>query len=368
MKTALLAYNDSINIGDEIQNCAAERLLGKVDAYVDREALHTFDPVDKKIHHIILNGWFMEKPFNWPPSPYLHPLITSFHLTEHVSKSGYGLSAREQILAPGIKEYLKPYAPIGARDKSTAAAIKASGIAASFSGCLTLTLERDPKLKRTNTIYLVDLDDELTDHFLAINKKARRLTHYIDIPATARVRRKKAENLLHAYQTAQCVVTSRLHCFLPCLAFGTPVLFIPSAHDTYRFTGLQELGFHASKSAILHGEIEYDINSPPQNPTHYKKLKRRLKKQVADFLASDPPKYSTSRLDEQRKIQLTLQTITQQRLQIEQAKSRELADRHAQTENNMQHYTALLGSTSWKITAPLRKVRSKIRKAITKQL
>lgn len=54
-----------------------------------------------------------------------------------------------------------------------------------------------------------------------------------------------AESLIFNYAKADFVVTSRIHCALPCLGLGTPVLFtIPvddSEASTCRFDGLKEL-------------------------------------------------------------------------------------------------------------------------------
>ena len=52
----------------------------------------------------------------------------------------------------------------------------------------------------------------------------------------------QAEELLSRYAKAQLVITSRLHCALPCLAMGTPVIFIhPKYHEDTRFAGLREI-------------------------------------------------------------------------------------------------------------------------------
>src|SRR6185295_1108834 len=54
-----------------------------------------------------------------------------------------------------------------------------------------------------------------------------------------------AQEYLDEYAQAKLVVTSRIHCALPCLALGTPVLFIDMGYDEYndrtRFSGLLEL-------------------------------------------------------------------------------------------------------------------------------
>src|SRR5690606_30999823 len=55
---------------------------------------------------------------------------------------------------------------------------------------------------------------------------------------------KMAETLLKKYAKAKLVITSRIHCALPCLAMGTPVIFVngfDSFVDSCRFDGILEL-------------------------------------------------------------------------------------------------------------------------------
>ena len=44
------------------------------------------------------------------------------------------------------------------------------------------------------------------------------------------------------YQTeARLIITNRLHCLLPCIAMGIPVIFFNNPHD-YRVSWVKELG------------------------------------------------------------------------------------------------------------------------------
>src|SRR5678816_3622094 len=65
------------NAGDYIQSLAAARFLPKVDKYVNREKLNEYNGPPLKLN---MNGWFMHRPSNWPPSEMIDPLVTSFHL------------------------------------------------------------------------------------------------------------------------------------------------------------------------------------------------------------------------------------------------------------------------------------------------
>ena len=52
----------------------------------------------------------------------------------------------------------------------------------------------------------------------------------------------EAEALLRRYATAELVITSRLHCALPCRAMGTPVIFVhPNYYSDSRFDGLRDI-------------------------------------------------------------------------------------------------------------------------------
>src|SRR5690606_3725036 len=53
-----------------------------------------------------------------------------------------------------------------------------------------------------------------------------------------------ADDILKKYAKAKLVITSRIHCALPCLAMGTPVIFLNGFSDpldTSRFEGILEL-------------------------------------------------------------------------------------------------------------------------------
>ena len=98
-------------------------------------------------------------------------------------------------------------------------------------------------------------------------------------------RKKCVEELLECYQKAKCVITTRLHCALPCLALGTPVLLIYKDEDYYKNRMEDYLPFlyYCSKSEFLEG-ISYNISSPPPNKEGFKKLRNTLISQVTNFI------------------------------------------------------------------------------------
>ena len=66
------------NIGDYIQSLAAELFFDHIDILVERERLNEYISEEKT--KVILNGWFMWNPLNWPPSKNILPFFISYTL------------------------------------------------------------------------------------------------------------------------------------------------------------------------------------------------------------------------------------------------------------------------------------------------
>src|SRR5690606_28318532 len=106
-----------------------------------------------------------------------------------------------------------------------------------------------------------------------------------------------AEELLRKYSTAKLVITSRIHCALPCLALGTPVIYLngfEKEFDACRMEGLSEL-FHTinvnrktkeiSSNFPISGLIDENINLV--NKSDYLVLADKLKKIVSNFINNE---------------------------------------------------------------------------------
>lgn len=243
MKYAALSYSTK-NIGDEIQTIAAKKFLPTIDYFVDRDDLKNAQLAEQT--KIILNGWFLGQPSNWPPNEKFDPLFISFHVTH---KNG----CRNYFSQKSFLNYIKNYEPIGCRDISTLNFLKSLGIECYFSGCLTLTLE-NPSLIRNDKIYFVDpihnIPMEEMKRLISrivpkhLQSEVEIISHWDNriIPDTPMSKLSFAEQLLKKYATAKLVITSRLHCALPCIAFNTPVYFMDIGYnaldDRNRFEGL----------------------------------------------------------------------------------------------------------------------------------
>lgn len=315
MKTAVIGYPESLNLGDEIQSIAVERLLGNTELRINREGLHKFKKNTPEEVKLICNGWFMTQPDHWPPSNDITPLFISMHISK-ASKSDTKMFSPEGIA------YFKKYQPIGCRDNGTKALFLKHGIEAYYSGCMTLTLEKPEHILKNNKILLVDpfrtnYDEDYREHCLRsmIPERYRKDVEYIEQKSapgfTEDQRFKLAENLLNEYAAAKLVITSRIHCALPCIAMGTPVYFINAGYHSMteglhdRFDGILNLlelikedTFPYSSSSLLDRfarklglykntkSINLNVNwdKPKQSIKDISDIKNGLTKRVKEFL------------------------------------------------------------------------------------
>lgn len=279
----LLTYTTP-NLGDVIQSVAARKFLPRVDHYIDREELDAARSRHSGPLKLIMNGWFCHHPERWPPAASVQPLLISFHVTDN-PEPGSGVRARRAFAEmPEVLRYLRQNGPVGARDIGTLEWLRSHGVAGYYSGCLTLTLDR-PAVGREPFIALNEVPDAVAACIESkTDRPIVRTTHHDQVTAGIEARLRRAADLIAIYAKASCVVTTRLHGALPCLAMGTPVLLIDSSWDQSRFSGLNELVHHCSPQQLVSGEVEYDVDSPPPNPAKHVAMRDDLERRVAAFI------------------------------------------------------------------------------------
>jgi hypothetical protein len=338
IKKGVLIYeagNGKDNVGDYVQSLAALQFLGgKADTYLNRELLNEYTGEQVAL---IMNGWFTHHPKHWPPAKEILPFFISFHLNV--------LAQSHFLNTEAIVQYLKQYEPIGCRDRKTAEVLNTKGISAYFSGCLTLTLgETYSSKEKDGSVYFVDpkydpikRDGSLPGLALlllikystikAIAAKLVRSTNARALIRTANFYKsysphfsdevligaeyvkhadpnKKytdedekfeyAKQLLRKYARAAFVVTSRVHCALPSLGMGTPVIYVNDINQgevsECRLDGILELfniiDFENVKMTPRFkwegGKIGYKTKF--SNPSTYLKLKEGLMAKTKAFV------------------------------------------------------------------------------------
>lgn len=292
MKFGLVLNKGTDNIGDDIQSYAAMRFLPSVDYVIDREGMDTFESNGERVK-AIMNGWYMYNKSNWPPSESIDPLWVSVH----ISKDDY-FGIGERFLDGLGGEYLKYYAPIGARDVSTLEVLKRKGIPAYLSGCLTLTLPKVTETSKTDEVILVDVDPESERVIRAAypHQNFVKITHAVDAASYREMsvdeRFGRVEALLKRYQNAKCVITSRLHCALPCLALETPVLLIYKGEYAPRMQSFLKLLHYSELGELKEKILEFDLRHPKENKRDYLETRNDLISVCREFLKKDSDKSS----------------------------------------------------------------------------
>ena len=293
MKTLALAYTGykldyRINLGDEIQTIAASRLLPAVDGYVSRESLNQV----QEPCIVSMNGFFMDSP-NWPPSEFVVPIPIAFHISRKYE---------QRICSPEGLAYLNQHAPIGCRDRGTLKILEQHGVDAYYSKCLTLTLARREKPPSDGKIIIAGVTDTLQK---VIPEHLRKNAIYInqskvELPKVpGEKRRELAEHLLDYYkENAALVITSRIHCAMPCIAMGIPVVFLFNSNkkSDYRVHIIEDLvGINYVNESLLFSKTiakhySKKINWNP-NPIDLESEKQVIKDRFAEAYARAKAQY-----------------------------------------------------------------------------
>ena len=304
---AVLSYPNSNNLGDFIQSEAAKQFFkNQIIQELDRDQLHIYK--GPKVF-VFMNGWFMEKPANWPPSENINPIFLSFHLNP--------TSKKKMLTETGIN-YLKKFQPIGCRDTYTQKILSNCGIETYFSACLTLTLKRYnfvPKnTKRQGILVISPMERLISKNFgesgfslrTVLNKiknlkknrqylKAmKRLNSFLSKQKdpvyfksqlldpkkfSEKDRSNFAIEQLKDIAKAKLVITSRIHSALPAVAFETPVLFISDGlehiNQKSRLQGM-ELFFPIINSKDLNKWILKWPNPAKSHLIFAKKLEKQM--------------------------------------------------------------------------------------------
>ncbi len=292
-----------INLGDYIQTIAADAFLPRVDVEVDRD--HLSIPLTGRTK-LIANSWYCLHDDWHQFSPQLDPLLVSMHVSQK------SLENPMQKVLSRIRD-IAAVRPVGCRDYYTLEFFQKHKIPAYFSGCLTLTLQRErftQRIARSGVVisdcpYVSQRHDlfplnhwwnhkirgkkirSLVDSFLdRVNGSVVYLNHTASMDSSHQQRFEQAKALLETYANAELVITSRLHCALPCLAMGTPVIFI-GPYDSCRFQGLGNLVNHIfvkKNEAIEEAHILTDNSNKVINPTEHLKLSNTLRQTCSNFI------------------------------------------------------------------------------------
>lgn len=218
------------NLGDHIQIIASDRLLRRIgltpEVRIDRDDEIATSPALRDLSQplgIVLNGWFKTNPTEWPPHPRLVPAFIGFHIR---------LFRSPTLVSQEALDCYRRFGPIGCRDPYTQTLLQSHGVDAFLSHCLSLTFSRrveDPE--QQTEIFVVSRDERILEllrpslgdyHFLSQYSGSRDFA----------LNMVEAFELLQEYRSrAKLIVTTMLHCALPAIAMGIPVIVIYPPND-----------------------------------------------------------------------------------------------------------------------------------------
>ena len=306
MEIGVLGFSGSRNIGDYIQTKAVIDILNKQNIKIlEREKLNSYNGPPIKI---IINGWFMENPKNWPPSNKINPLFISFHINPSIVKT---------FINHQSIEYFKKHEPIGCRDYFTRDLLVKNGINAYFSSCVTLGIEREKYLKRQTPrgVIVIGAFDRLKPYLdyksplkflLSLIKYPLRTLNYkmklqkfnrylyeqkLEVKRYSQITKNLinshsegialAEDMLKNIAESDIIITSRIHAALPALAMGLKVIFIDEGlgHTNHkmRLSGLKNYFKTVDLKDFFMINLE-DVKNMENHNNYIQKIKQTINK------------------------------------------------------------------------------------------
>ncbi len=203
--------------------------------------------------------------------PINYPFFGKFKISSQIIPVFLGLS----ILCGNVSDDMElfKYEPIGCRDKHSYEELKKYNIDAYLNGCLTAAFPlRDDNSGERTKVFLVDPPDKLLRYIPKnLLDNSETVTH---IFFDQQINESFSKNLYERYKKeAKLIITSRLHCAMPCIAAGIPVVFA-CTKKSFRYTWLE-------KYVPIYEEGNFcQINWAP-NPVFYEDFKNTLLENAA---------------------------------------------------------------------------------------
>lgn len=227
------------SVKEERKYAGPEAELNLVEVYRDG---NVYQDIPEDTWYIAF-GWYMHdifgKSFNIPFHPNLRPILLSVFVRY------------PEMLTPDAIAYLKKYGPVGCRDWQSVAVLRAVGVPAFFSGCLTTTVDTlfpEPQADHRSGTLRIDWPKDNKGP-----KKKQTVTAIRDKSFAENLELARNWVADYAYKYKQ-VLTSRLHANLPARSVGAQVEFEPKNKSDSRFGGLIGINgdeFDAIRNGIL---------------------------------------------------------------------------------------------------------------------
>ncbi len=271
-----MKFANLITKGDKVKNYGDDMQVHAIKLLYEYMGINYSDVVRITINELFTYDGeeYLIVPINLPflgRYPAISPKIIPVYL---------GISVLNSSVADSLK--WKEYEPIGCRDQHTLEVARECGVQAYLNGCMTITLPKLVNRGKADKVYIIDVCDELLDK---IPKELKESAIYKTQQVWGRI--VTEEESLAAYaeyqQEARLVITSRLHCAVPCLAWGIPVILAMKS-ISHRMMWLHRL-------MPIYDEKSFDkIDWNPQ-PIDIEELKKLIKENAARRLRDTWDKY-----------------------------------------------------------------------------
>lgn len=221
------------NLGDNIQLIAIDLIYKKMGIpkediiYIDKNETSTY------------KGEYVVLPVSMPLVDYSEGGISG-RFSDYIIPVFLGLTLANDSLLTEEVTYYHRFEPIGCRDERTMNILRKYGVQSYLHGCITATFpKRATADKLFNKVFIVDVAPEVVPYIpKELIKYAEFLTHMhedIDNPKAL------MQEYYNRYKKeAKLVITSLLHCSVPCMAAGIPVILIKK-QISYRFGWLEKI-------------------------------------------------------------------------------------------------------------------------------
>ena len=218
------------NLGDIAQTLAVEYIyhhMGVPESEIVDIPFEQIGTYRGEKVRLPINGYFRyskEYPA-FPTSPDIEPVFLALYCTSPLYLKR--------------KQFWMDNEPIGCRDEATARAMRKHGYNAFLAGCMTVLFPRRQNVPSHPVTFLVDAHPGVEKHIPeALKKNVVRITHDVPVnPAansleTALKCTRLAREIYDRYRDeAGLVITSRLHCAVPCMAMGIPTIVVKDGFD-----------------------------------------------------------------------------------------------------------------------------------------
>lgn len=296
MKYGLYYYKNTIVLGDDFWAYAQSRFYPHIDYLIDNTSIYKFKSDSNEDVATIISAFVEPYNHEWTflPPANIKPLFIG----------SYFRSTMWEFINDNkiVQDYLKYNQPIGVRSKSNLEKLRGLGIDSYFSGCITLTIPPFEK-EDGNYICCVDVPDHVVDYIQSKIGNAyeiKKLSHEIwNWPQdnqeefrnkTIEQRFQLVEEYLHIYANAHCVITTKLHCALPCLTQNTPVLFVYPENGlgivdiNERVKDFFDLLYVNTFEEFEKNAVDYDFINPPENKENWKIYKDEVEQVITQFI------------------------------------------------------------------------------------